>query len=528
MRAITNSLYVALVGVMCALGCSESSDDAATRHANEDPGSGASPSTGGAPTAGSGGSERDESGTGGMFQGPSGGDAGAGGNLPGTSGSSGGEQPPGPGTSACDPEAIVVDSLAELLPYLDDDQVSIALAPGTYHIDNDVAFELFPTTPLFEVTGSDSTFCFTGVVIEFETEIFQSFGNTNVTELYVGGSNNVLKNLTMVDLGNQRPTRTALAIQDNGSGNLIEGFHLTIRGSEPYGYGDIFGKGSGYVIKHFKHSGILLTGDDVHLKNITMIHRSYGHGIFMQGAVGVLIEGVYMEGELSTTDAVLAEEGTSAAAVDFQPVWGGTLKPGYRFSLQEDGIRAYRNSANGRIASDITIRDSTVKFMRSGVTIGLGEGPQFVENVKVLGNESGFWVGGGGGEVVNCSGDASVGPLFSEGNPKNGNNIELTLLDSVVPKLGNTPAIYLAGNNHDLMLKDGTTSFDPTLELFVGGPRNSYRADVEPTAASNMTFDNQTPYPVILGDNSSGNEVTSCGPVTDNGTNNDITELSCQ
>jgi len=202
-----------------------------------------------------------------------------------------------------------------------------------------------------------------------------------------------------------------------------------------------------------------------------------------------------MEGELRTTDEVLAEVGTAAADVDFMTVWGFRVKPGYRFSLQEDGIRAYRNSANGRIAADITVRDSIVKFMRSGVGIGLGNKPQTVENVTSLGNESGFWTAGG--DVIDCRGDASVGPLYSEDNPKSGSNVELTLLDHVVPRIGDTPLLYLAGSNHDVVLHDGTTMpTDDSLEIFIGGPRNGHRSNGEVTGASGIDLDNRTNYSV--------------------------------
>jgi len=452
-----------------------------------------------------------------------------------TGGSSGGETdtgsggttdddtPPGPGTSPCDPEALVVDTLEALVPYLDDDDANIALAPGTYHIDTTVVEELFPTTPILNVTGSNSSYCFTGVTIEFDTEILQAYGNVGVVELSIEGENNALKNLTMVDIGDTRPTRTALAIHDNGRGNLIEGFHLTIRGSEPYGYGDIFGKGSGYAIKHFKHSGILLTGDDVHLKDITIIHRAYGHGIFMQGALGVLMEGIYMEGELRSTDEVLAEVGTAAADRDFLTVWGFPLQPGYQFSLQEDGIRAYRNAPNGRISSDMTILDSTVKFMRSGVTIGLGEGEHHVENVTALGNESGFWAGSGA-NILNCRGDTSVGPLYLDDRNKARNTVDLTIVDNVVPKVGNTASIHIAGNNHNFTLRDGTTEPDPDIVIQMGGTRYSHRDDGTgfTTPITNSTIDNQTNYPVVIGGQSSDNDVTSCGEVTDGGTGNTV------
>ena len=444
----------------------------------------------------------------------------------GTSGAAGaggiaGGEPPGPGTSPCDADSITVDSIAALQPYLAQDNVKVQLAPGTYRITPEIITDLFPSNTLFDITGSNSSYCFTGATIEFDTNIFRSFGNLEVKELLISGSNNSLKNLTMTDIGDIAPYQTALAIHIDGTGNLLEGFHLTVRGSEPYAYGDMFGKGSGYVIKHRKHAAILLTGTDTHVKDVTIMHHAYGHGIFMQGAIGVLIEGVYLEGETRTTDEVLAEVGTSAADRDFMTVWGWRVKPGYRFSLQEDGIRAYRNSANSRITSDVTIRDSVVKFMRSGVTIGLGDGPQHVENVTVLGNESGFWTTGNT-DISNCRGDASLGPLYSEDVSRSGSTIDLTLLDSVIPKLGDTPAIYLAGNNHNLTLKDGTTSYDTSLELLVGGVRNGHRFVDEQIAATKITFDNQTNYPLILGNNSSASNITSCGTVSDNGTGNTV------
>ena len=95
----------------------------------------------------------------------------------------------------------------------------------------------------------------------------------------------------------------------DGSDNLLEGFHMTIRGSYPYGYGDAFGKGGGPVIGHRKHSALLVRGESNHVKNCTLIHRSYGHAIFMQAASNPIIEGCYIEGEMRSTDDMLAEEG---------------------------------------------------------------------------------------------------------------------------------------------------------------------------------------------------------------------------
>lgn len=92
----------------------------------------------------------------------------------------------------------------------------------------------------------------------------------------------------------------------------------------------------GSVIGHNKHSGILIVGESITLKDTRLLMRSYGHGIFMQGALDTVIDGCHVEGELSTVSAVLAEEGTGSPAdnVDFLTVWGFNLKDldsNYRF-----------------------------------------------------------------------------------------------------------------------------------------------------------------------------------------------------
>ena len=82
-------------------------------------------------------------------------------------------------------------------------------------------------------------------------------------------------NLTMVDDGavTDRPTRRATNVVIDGSENRVEGFHMTIKGSWPYGYGDCFGKGgTDAVIKHYKHSALLIRGTSNHVKNCTLIH----------------------------------------------------------------------------------------------------------------------------------------------------------------------------------------------------------------------------------------------------------------
>lgn len=432
-----------------------------------------------------------------------------------------------------------VDTLNELANVLTVSNRCIRVMPGTYTFNTNNVGEglLFPNSTVLQFTGSNNRFIFDDVTFNFDTNIFRLFGRVDVREFHVTGNNNVFENLTMVDIGDVSPVQTALGILMDGSNNLVEGFTLTVRGSVPYGYGDIFGKGSDRVIGHDKHSGVLIRGNGNHLKSLDMYMRAYGHGIFVQGGDNVLIEDIYMEGELSTVDTVLAERGTGSSAdnVDFLTVWGfnlDELDQNYRFSLQEDGIRAY-NSGTDFVTGEsvrtgsISIINSTVKFMRSGVSIPFAGGDKYVENTTSLANESGFALGTAG-TVVNSRGDASVGPLFEDVIGRNSTNAELTLLDDVVSKIGNTPSLYLAGGNHNITLKDGTTSEMSGVTLQIGGSRNGHRwlvgSESEPPtiSASGVTLNNQTPYHVQIFENSSDATVISCGTVTDNGANSEV------
>ena len=108
----------------------------------------------------------------------------------------------------------IVSSLSELLPYLDDDGVDIKMTPGTYNIGPaDKQSGLFPNEILFLFEGSNSTFDFTDVTFKIDTLMLQQYGNIFVTELSVRGTNLVLKNLTMIDIGDNRPGRSAVGIE---------------------------------------------------------------------------------------------------------------------------------------------------------------------------------------------------------------------------------------------------------------------------------------------------------------------------
>ena len=362
-------------------------------------------------------------------------------------------------------QTVTVNSLEDLLPYLDDDNADVKLAPGTYTISSvDISEGTF-SNPLLLFEGSNSTFDFTDVTINVHTFVFQRFGNVGVQEIQILGNNNVLKNLTLADTGDFKPSKSALNILMDGRDNRIEGFHVSTRGSYPYGYGDAFGKGgTNTVIGHKKHSAILIRGLRNHLKNTTVISRTYGHCVFMQAASYPVIEGCYIEGEVRTTDDMLAEAGTGSPAdnVNFMTTWGYTLPAGYMMSLQEAGIRAYNGGTTYidgveivRGTDNPTVLNCTIKNTRTGVTLAHATGTKYVEGCTVIGCENGYSIGSG--TVVDCGADAIYGPVFKNTyGSDNGYNADITILP---PSFGDTyynghdAVAYIGGSNHNLTFK---------------------------------------------------------------------------
>ncbi|KXX71288.1 discoidin domain-containing protein [Flammeovirga sp. SJP92] len=437
----------------------------------------------------------------------------------------------------------VVNSLSALKPYLDDDNANVKLAPGNYYIDaDDIANGDFGN-PLFVFEGNNSTYDFTGVTLYINTDVMRAFGNVDYSHLQTLGNNNVLKNLTMIDDGtvDDRPQKRATNIHMDGSNNLIDGFHLTVRGSYPYGYGDAFGKGGGPVIYHYKHSAINVRGNYSHLKNTTIIHHSYGHAIFMQAASHPTIEGCYVEGQVRTTDDMLAEEGTGSPAdnVDFMTTWGYKLPPGYMMSLGEAGIRAYNAGTTyvdgveiSRGTDNPTVIDCTVRYMRTGVTVAHATGTKYVEGCTAIACENGFSLGSG--TLTNCKADLAYGPVYQNTyGSDNGYLADITIIPAVDPYYnGSKTVAYVGGSNHEITLTGTETVVNQDFKIKFGGSKDIVRllGTNSPSQnnfdAQSCEFNNNTQYPMVISSGSGNNTIKSCGNVTDNGSQNNVSGSS--
>lgn len=439
-----------------------------------------------------------------------------------------------------------VETLAELVPYLSQDNANVVLKEGTYTITvNNIkngTFKSHTTIDNHEAlvlllfSGNNSVYDFTGVTVNVDTEVLTAFKEYNeFYELQVVGNNNVVKNLTLVDVGSvyDHPTRRACNVVMDGAGNRIEGLHLSTKGSYPYGYGETFGKGGNNVINHFKHSAFLIRGYKNHAKNCTIIHRSYGHAMFMQAADEPLIEGCYIEGTMRSTDDMLAETGTGSDGdkAGFMTYFGYKLPAGYMMSLGEGGIRAYNGGETiidgvvyNRGTSNPTIINCTVKNMRAGVTLTHATGKKYVSGTTTIGCERGFCIGTG--DIVDSYADTQYGPALGvDYVTDSGTNADITLLPYEGKSYnGSGHAAIIIGSDHKITLRSAVPNPDQNLKIQVGGDNRTIgllKRD-ENYFASHIKLNNLTEYPVFLDENSSNTTGVSAGKVSDDGQNNHL------
>jgi len=426
---------------------------------------------------------------------------------------------------------VSVSTPEELLPYLTQDNVTATLDPGAFTIDAADVTSTFGT-PRFEFWGNNSTYDFTGVTLNFAADIYDD--GLSMSHMQIYGNNNVLKNLTMVDLCDKYGTAGksgGVNLVMDGANNRVEGFHMTIRGSYPYGYGDCFGKGGSYTIKHWKHSALLVRGESNHVLNCTLMQESYGHCIFMQAASNPIIEGCYVEAETRTTDEMLAETSGPAFDIDFMTVWGFTLPAGYTKSTCEGGIRAY-NAGNtyidgvwySRGTSNPTILNNTLVNTRTGVTLTHASGTKFVSGCTTIGTERGYAIGSG--VIENCFSDVKHGPAFGvDYDRDSGITADITIIPHEGDHYnGSRHVAYITGNNHNITFRGIDQNPELDLEVNMGGDRRIESSSdvVDDYLADNIIINNLSGYPLVLDDNSSGNSGQSIGAVTDAGTSNSI------
>lgn len=375
-------------------------------------------------------------------------------------------------------EFITVNTLADFKKYIDKDHVYVKLKPGNYQIDE------AENIRFIKVTGSNSYYDLTGARFMVDTKLFYTKeltksddGNSMYCAIEISGNNTVFEGLYIETYGDHSGRQSKNKMFNVVGENIIlKNVEVRTAGSNPWGYGYLYGLGGGDVRKMngirvgYPAKNVTLLGCKVHM-------RAMGHAIFLQGAENTLIQDCHVDGLLRTTDAILAEKSGYGFDRDFYAqkprhphkkgyvegtVIGldGKILPGEIVSLSEDGIRLYPEY-NGHQTKNTTIKECTVFQMRRGICVGLNKtGDTVIDCVVTDCVTTGYNVGNED-VVINSSANAKYGEAFGVPytNAKNA-VVDIHILDSR-HGMANDMLAKINGTGHHIKIKTNNEDFIP-------------------------------------------------------------------
>ena len=415
---------------------------------------------------------------------------------------------------------VEISSLRQLAEYGVQSGNIVTMEPGVYQLIDYLPLESMDERrenedfSFITFSGSDNVFKLDGVTIEVDTRLRSSLRPPiHSSEFVVSGDHNEIQGLTITNIGEGTSPGGAL-LSIAGDGNTLRDCTFHVRGSFPYGYGDLFGKGGRSVISHRKHSGMLVTGSDSRIIGCKLFMRSFGHGYFVQGGENQLFEDCYIEGEMRSTDDMLDETSGPAFDAEFRTIYrnrqgNSRVLPGYMKSLAEDGFRMY-----GQIEK-LTFKNCVSKNMRAGFELRT-DGGVHLENCTAIGNERGFWVAGNA-EVRNSKGDAQYGPLlFLEGDNA---SVELELIPTESAMTVHALATVHGAGHQVTIAAAQDKDLQRPLPILVGYSQPGGGEAMSPygqRTTTDLILRNETLMPVIIGTEASDCQITTLGPVQQN------------
>jgi hypothetical protein len=451
----------------------------------------------------------------------------------------------GPGAERDERQLVSVSSLAALRKAGARSNQRIRLTPGEYRVADRGGFNF---------SGSNNDIVLTGVHIEVplgivsRVDLFKLTGD-NITwrggtleDTYPDGSTEV------TDFGSYNQGRKYGRMNEMvvlGNDNRVIGVKMTIRGSYPYGYGNMYGIGAGSAVGLSKHCGIRVAGNRAILDGCHVKMESFGHAIYVQGGDRTTIRNCVVAGTLRPSNDCYNEtdDGDLAKRFNYRSQWpeevkGLPIPRDHMLNCTEDGIRAYKG------AGHMLVENCVVMKTRGGIKLYMAKSAK-VTGCRVLDCVIQGYSVPSGGVISNSSGNAAYGPLlYIHFDSHSNQRIDLKVLPSP-HGLGDHPLAAIKGRGHSIKFTraDGATS--KTLRpIIVGYPMRfdflcvdypdvpkgyeKHFAKYSPKTyrASGITIDNGTPHPVVLGKLSRENDVRSVGPARDQGTDNTVTIVS--
>ena len=331
-------------------------------------------------------------------------------------------------------------------------------------------------------------------------------------------------------------------IKISGDDNRVIGMKMAIRGSFPYGYGNMYGIGRGNVVGLKKHCGIQITGDRAVIDGCDIKMEAFGHVIYVQGGDRATVRNTIIEGTLRPSNDCYNETDPNDLAKRFnyelqwpESVKGLPIPRDHMLNCTEDGIRAYKG------AGDMIVENCVVKKTRGGIKLYMAKSAR-VSNCQVLDCVVQGYSVPSGGVISNSSGNAAYGPLlYIHFDKHSSQRIDLKVIPSP-HGLGDHPLAAIKGRGHSIKFTHAEDATPEELRpIIVGYPMRfdflsvdypdvpvgyeEHFAKHAPKTykASQINIDNATNHPVVLGKLSQENHIVSVGTIRDLGTKNTTT-----
>ena len=458
---------------------------------------------------------------------------------------------------------VSVGSIEELREAMTKSNQEVVMKPGTYTMPNFINGRTG-----IDMSGSHNSLDLTGVTIHTPIALLSNPGRYQREDrrrrrrgrggfqvVHVSGDHVSLKGGTFdnphplhngspIDFGSYNQDRANFPLQAmseirlSGDDILMSDCEVTIRGSSPYGYGNIYGIGGGAVVELRKHSGILMTGDRITLERCYVKMESFGHAIFVQGGDDITVRNCEVEGEVRPSNDLYKEvnRGDLPKKFGYKMQWpdnirGIPIPKDHMINLVEDGIRAYSGTGH------MTVENCKVTKTRGGIKLYMAKSAT-VSDCEVRDCVIQGYSLPNRGTLRRSKGNAAYGPLlYIHNDSHHSQKIDLEVLPAP-HALGDHPLAALKGRDHRIRLtspKDSPPSSRPIImgyqmrfgflsTDFPGVPKE-YEAHFKKHAddnyrASEITLVNETRYPVILGEHSRENKISSRGKVRDLGKDN--------